>query len=282
MAEATANERQHAPGQHPDLPPPSMSVGVIGWVRQNLLSSPLNWVLTIISILLIYWVLEGALTWAVFDAQISGDSRTDCTNEGACWALIRVRFNQFMFGFYPAEHYWRVILAGILMIAALVPVLFETHRNCITNDLFYTLQLMDAVPEMPICADLSHYVVDREFWYPLSDGDQALIERILVRAESFQGRVAGREQVQLQLDFPQHQRWVELFKSWWARGFGHWRRRHGPGDTLIFLTELGPPEYAITGADGFELSDRWLESLTLKRWARALWTEAGESAQAAD
>ena len=30
MAEATANERQHAPGQHPDLPPPSMSVGVIG------------------------------------------------------------------------------------------------------------------------------------------------------------------------------------------------------------------------------------------------------------
>ena len=162
-----------------------------------------------------------------------------------------------------------------------VPVLFETHRNCITNDLFYTLQLMAAVPEMPICADLSHYVVDREFWYPLSDEDEALIERILVVAESFQGRVAGREQIQLQLGFPQHQRWVELFKSWWARGFSHWRRRHGPDDTLVFLTELGPPEYAITGADGFELSDRWEESLTLKRWAEALWAEAEGSAQAA-
>ena len=78
-----------------------------------------------------------------------------------------------------------------------VPIQFETHRNCITNDLFFTLQLMDAVPDMPICADLSHYVVDREFNYPLSEGDQALISRILDRADSFQGRVASREQIQV-------------------------------------------------------------------------------------
>ena len=120
MAETTANERQHAPGQHPDMPPPSMSVGVIGWVRQNLISSPLNVVLTILSIALIYYVLEGVLTWAVFEAQISGDSRTDCTNDGACWALIRVRSNQFMSGFYPAEEYWRVNFAAVLMVFALV------------------------------------------------------------------------------------------------------------------------------------------------------------------
>lgn len=94
-----------------------------------------------------------------------------------------------------------------------VPILFETHRNCITNDLFYTLQLMDRVPNMPICADLSHYIVDREFWFPIREGDQALIRRILERADSFQGRIAGREQVQLQIDFPQHQKWVDQFKA---------------------------------------------------------------------
>ena len=29
-----------------------------------------------------------------------------------------------------------------------IPVQFETHRNCITNDLFTTLSLLDAIPEM--------------------------------------------------------------------------------------------------------------------------------------
>lgn len=155
-----------------------------------------------------------------------------------------------------------------------VPILFETHRNCITNDLYYMLQLMDAVPDMPICADLSHYVIDREFRFPLSDYEQGLITRILECADSFQGRVAGREQVQLQLDFPQHQKWVEQFKSWWAQGFEHWRGRHEADASLIFLTELGPPEYAITGADGFELSDRWEESLTIKAWVEDMWANS--------
>ena len=71
-----------------------------------------------------------------------------------------------------------------------IPVQFETHRNCITNDLYPTLQLLDAIPEMRLCADLSHYVVDREFWYPLSQHDMGLISRVLARSDSFQGRVA--------------------------------------------------------------------------------------------
>lgn len=152
-----------------------------------------------------------------------------------------------------------------------VPILFETHRNCITNDLYYTLQLMDAVPNMPLCADLSHYIVDREFWFPLSDYDQSLIRRILERADSFQGRVAGREQVQLQIGFPQHQKWVDQFKAWWEEGIRSWKSRNEPDARMIFLTELGPPEYAITGPDGFELSDRWEEALTIRGWIEEIW-----------
>ena len=43
-----------------------------------------------------------------------------------------------------------------------VPLLFETHRDGLLNDLYFTLQLMDLVPDMRLCADLSHFVVDRE------------------------------------------------------------------------------------------------------------------------
>lgn len=155
-----------------------------------------------------------------------------------------------------------------------VPIQFETHRNCITNDLYTTLQLLDRIPDMRICADLSHYVVDREFWFPLSDHDMGLMSRILQRSDSFQGRVASRQQIQLQLDFPQHQKWVDLFKGWWREGLADWRARNVSGD-CIFVCELGPPEYAMTGPDGREMSNRWEEAQVIKGWVREMWEELG-------
>ena len=153
-----------------------------------------------------------------------------------------------------------------------MPIQFETHRNCITNDLYATLCLIDAVPEMRLCADLSHFVVDREFKLPLDHRDQGLIRRIIDRSDSFQGRVASRQQIQLQLDFPQHAKWVELFRGWWRKGLESWRARNDEGD-CIFLCELGPPEYAMTGPDGREMSSRWDEALTIRRWVMEMWDE---------
>ncbi len=158
-----------------------------------------------------------------------------------------------------------------------VPVQFETHRNCITNDLYVTLQLLDRIPGMRICADLSHYVVDREFWFPMSDRDMGLMSRILQRSDSFQGRVASRQQIQLQLNFPQHQKWVNLFKGWWREGLADWRKRNASGD-CIFVCELGPPEYAMTGPDGREMSNRWDEAQVIKAWVRQIWDELGGDA----
>jgi hypothetical protein len=155
-----------------------------------------------------------------------------------------------------------------------MPVQFETHRNCITNDLFATVQLLDALPAMRLAADLSHYVVDREMPCPPTPYLQGLITQVLARSESFQGRVAARGQIQLALDFPQNAKWVELFRGWWRQGFAAWAARHATDDAaLVFLCELGPPDYAITGADGRELSDRWTEALTLARWAREIWSD---------
>jgi hypothetical protein len=155
-----------------------------------------------------------------------------------------------------------------------MPIQFETHRNCITNDLYTTLQLIERIPAMTICADLSHYVVDREFWFPLSEHDMSLISRILERSDSFQGRVASRQQIQLQLDFPQHQKWVELFKDWWQEGLTSWRSRNAQGD-CIFVCELGPPEYAMTGPDGREMSNRWEEAQVIKSWVEQIWDDLG-------
>ena len=170
-------------------------------------------------------------------------------------------------GMIPVIRRWMDMAEEIGM-----PVQFETHRNCITNDLFTTLSLLDAIPEMRLCADLSHYVVDREFKLPLQHHEKMMISRILDRADSFQGRVASRQQIQLQLDFPQHQKWVELFKGWWQEGFERWLSQNQDGD-CIFLCELGPPEYAMTDHAGVEMSDRWQEALLIKSWVEGIWAD---------
>ena len=157
-----------------------------------------------------------------------------------------------------------------------MPIQFETHRNCITNDLYTTVQLLEAVPEMRLSADLSHYVVDREMPCPPPPSLEALIAGLLQRADSFQGRIAARGQIQVALRFPQNAKWVTLFQRWWRQGFASWRARHGAdAAALAFICELGPPDYAITDRDGRELSDRWAESIQLAQWARQIWSEAG-------
>ena len=157
---------------------------------------------------------------------------------------------------------------------ASIPTYFETHRDRMTTDLLFTLQLIDAVPSMQLTADLSHYLVGREFALPIADSEHELIDRILRRAAAFHGRVASREQVQIQISFPHHDLWLELFARWWKEGLRHFRHREGPEATVTFTTELGPPYwYAITGPDGEELSDRWLEALQMQQLVRGLWSE---------
>jgi hypothetical protein len=155
-----------------------------------------------------------------------------------------------------------------------MPIQFETHRNCITNDLFTTVQLLDAVPRMRLAADLSHYVVDREMPCPPPPSLQRLISRVLERSDSFQGRIAARGQIQIALSFPQNAKWVALFRDWWRQGFDAWlARQQEGGSSLVFLCELGPPDYAITDAEGRELSDRWAEAAMLAQWAREIWND---------
>ena len=154
-----------------------------------------------------------------------------------------------------------------------IKILFETHRDSLLNDLFFTIQLMDLVPEMRLCADLSHFVIDRELRLPLPDRDQEYINTVLKRSDCFQGRVANREQIQIQLDFPQHKEWVDQFKKWWRYGLLDWRTRNNQDAELIFLCELGPPPYAMTDKNQDELSDRWDEALLIKSWIETIWNE---------
>lgn len=152
--------------------------------------------------------------------------------------------------------------------AAGVDMQLETHRNTLTNDLRLTTRLLDELdPAVRLAIDLSHYVCSNEIPVVPTDEINGHLAKLFARAESLQGRIATRCQVQIPLGFPQHREWEELFQSWWVRAFAAIRASRaadGSDAPVMFCTELGTVPYALTDGTGRELSDRWHEALILK------------------
>jgi len=118
----------------PQKAPPTAVAGPIMWMRENLFSNIPNAAMTLLSVYFLYTLLAGILPW-IFHSSVMADSLGGCRDaikaaygedaSGACWAVIRERWHQLLFGFYPNELYWRPTLTFVLMIVAIAPVLFD-------------------------------------------------------------------------------------------------------------------------------------------------------------
>lgn len=118
----------------PEAEPPLAQKGVVKWMRENLFSSWLNIILTVISLYVIYTVLAFIMPWLLNSVWNAG-SLSECreilaaqglgSHDGACFAVITERWPQLLFGFYPSEYYWRPVLALVVFFIGLAPVLFD-------------------------------------------------------------------------------------------------------------------------------------------------------------
>ncbi len=115
--------------------PPLSQSGAYKWVHENMLSTPLNVILTVASLWVIWVVLSHVMPWAIFgiwDATSLSECRAirdeiyGADASVACWAVISERWPQLLFGFYPPEMYWRPVLAFVLFLAAIAPILFNS------------------------------------------------------------------------------------------------------------------------------------------------------------
>ena len=115
--------------------PPGLQTGIVRWMRENLFSSWLNVILTVLALYAVYAILATVGPW-FWRSVWTGSSLAECRTtiaatygegkSGACFAVISERWQQIIFGFYPRELYWRPTLTLVLMLVALWPVLFSS------------------------------------------------------------------------------------------------------------------------------------------------------------
>ena len=118
----------------PPKDPPRSEVGAVKWLRENLFSGWINILLTLISLWILWWIVTHLGPWflnSVWNAGSLGECREvlaamsdDGRTSGACFAVVRDRWVQLLFGFYPPAYFWRSIVALGLLFVALMPVLF--------------------------------------------------------------------------------------------------------------------------------------------------------------
>ena len=115
----------------PQRAAPIKTTGFVGFLRTRLFNSPTNILITIVSLLLLWFVVVPAIRFLLVDAVWSGSDRNACLAEnagrpvGACWPFIQAKLSQFIYGFYPEPERWRVnltfLLAAVLLLPLLIP-----------------------------------------------------------------------------------------------------------------------------------------------------------------
>ncbi|HEX6980864.1 MAG TPA: amino acid ABC transporter permease [Alphaproteobacteria bacterium] len=91
---------------------------------KSCVSTPLNAALTIAVLWLLAATVPPLVEWAVIDAVWWGQSSRACAGtDAACWVFVGLRFDQILYGPYPAPERWRIDVALGAAVAGIVALL---------------------------------------------------------------------------------------------------------------------------------------------------------------
>ncbi|SDD61149.1 general L-amino acid transport system permease protein [Paracoccus isoporae] len=120
----------------PPAAPPNQQLGALRWLRVNLFSGWFNTVLTLLGLGIIWFLFDHFWPWLSHSVW-KADSVQECREiiaarygegaTGGCFGVIRERWHQYLFGFYPRAEYWRPLMTLGLLFIAITPVLFSVN-----------------------------------------------------------------------------------------------------------------------------------------------------------
>lgn len=97
-------------------------------LNKNINSNNFNALLTLFTIFIIIKSIPPMLDWFILEANFVGNSKDDCTGDGACWVFIKVWFNRFMYGLYPDTEQWRINTAFLILFAIVGTSFFVSEK----------------------------------------------------------------------------------------------------------------------------------------------------------
>ncbi|CAA0108451.1 Inner membrane amino-acid ABC transporter permease protein YhdY [Starkeya nomas] len=103
-----------------DLAPPAP--GMLEDLRRRFFASPLQALVSLLSLGLIALVGWKLLNWALLSAVFDPSQGAEACHRaaGACWSVIAARWRIILFGLYPYEEQWRSALACVAVVAMTV------------------------------------------------------------------------------------------------------------------------------------------------------------------
>jgi general L-amino acid transport system permease protein len=101
------------------LKPPVTSVGVIGWVKNNLFNGVFNSLITIATLFFLWKILPPLFKWVFLRSNWFSSAQACREIGGACWSVITQNFRFILFGFYPYDSQWRPAIAMLILFGLL-------------------------------------------------------------------------------------------------------------------------------------------------------------------
>jgi sugar phosphate isomerase/epimerase len=142
-----------------------------------------------------------------------------------------------------------------------IPFLFETHRGRPTYSAIETRKYLEALPDMRLTADFSHWMVVHESGL---DDQSENIDMAISRADYIHARVGYAEGPQI--PDPRAPEWeyaVERHLQLWQQIIDQ-HKRNGR-ETLYITPEFGPPDYMHTAPfTNQPVGDVWEQNMYMK------------------
>jgi sugar phosphate isomerase/epimerase len=151
------------------------------------------------------------------------------------------------------------------------PVVYETHRTRALYSPWSTMRFLEALPELRICADFSHFTCVAEGTMEHGEAYTRMMDLAIERADHIHARVGSAQAPQVpDPRIPPYLEWTERFEGWWDRIIAARQTEGRPW--LTINPEFGPfPYQPADPRTGAPHADTWETCLWMTQRFRDRW-----------